>query len=111
MEEAEANYLKCNNTMYRNILKKAYHESHKQSHKKKKCREQAKQRYNRKKALERTSDRIMCKICGYDLKKEYFHRHLATQRHKNNLNKKNETELGYEGSDEEPCITPCETSG
>ena len=110
MEEAEANYLKCNNTMYRNILKKAYHESHKQSHKKKKCREQAKQRYNRKKALERSSDRITCKICGYDVKKNYFQKHLATQRHKKNLKNKNETELGYEGSDEEPCITPCETS-
>jgi len=102
MEEAEANYLKSNNTTYQSILKKAYHESHKQSHKKR-CREQAKQRYNRKKALEKQSERIMCDFCGYDVAREYFHRHLKTQRHKNNFKKKNETELGYDGSDEEPC--------
>jgi len=104
MEEAEAKYLNSNNTLYQSILRKTYHETHKQSHKKK-CREQAKQRYNRKKALEKRSERILCKICGYDVAKNYFQRHLATQRHK-----KNETELGYEGSDEEPCITPSETS-
>jgi esterase/lipase superfamily enzyme len=104
MEEAEAKYLNSNNTLYQSILRKTYHETHKQSHKKK-CRKQAKQRYNRKKALEKRSERILCKICGYDVAKNYFQRHLATQRHK-----KNETELGYEGSDEEPCITPSETS-
>ena len=110
MEEAEANYLKSNNKMYRSLLMKAYYESHKESHKKK-CREQAKQRYkndkehrlakieyNRKKAMERQSDRMMCEVCNCDVARSYFLKHIETQKHLKNLEKKQKAEAENESS-------------
>jgi len=131
MEETrqENKYLKSMDPVYRSLVMKAYYEAHKEAHKKK-CREQAMERYKndkehrlakieygKKRMKERGDERVTCDVCGYEINKSSMSKHLKTKVHSKNLEKRRkeeeiiiETEVGYEGSDEEPCITPRETS-
>lgn len=104
MEAVIEKYSKSRDPVYRSLIMKAYYEANKEKHKAR-CREQAKQRYYndpehrlakiekcKKRVMEKKTERVMCDICGYDVMKAYYAKHLRTKTHAKNLEKKNKTE-------------------